>query len=132
MDVKNEQQGLAMVDFNTDSVLDDLNQVVPGTVVVLHNNLINALRKAFPGWEDSWHITIDTRGGIVQIRNLLLSGDMGFVLHITKIDSEMRIVREKAGELFERFNVARSKGMEINRAMADAKVDGIGRLKYEN
>ena len=131
MDPQNIQHGLRMVDANSDTVLDDLNQVVPGTVVSLHNNLIKALRKAYPVFADYWHITIDTRGGIVQVRNLKLSADMGFVMHITKIDPEMREVRRMAGELHERFNVAQSKGMTINRAMADVKSDPIGRLKYE-
>ena len=128
---KNVQQGLAMVDFNSDSILDDLNQVVPGPVVSLHNNIIKALRSAYPKWADYWHITIDTRGGIVQVRNLKLSGDFGFVLHITKIDPEMKRVREMAGELFERFNVARKRGISIQQAMADVKTDAIGQLTHE-
>mgnify|MGYP003648077371 CR=1 FL=1 len=129
--MENTQQDLSMVDFNTNNVLDDLNQVVPGTVVALHNNMIKALWKVYPQWKDYWHITIDTRGGIVQVRNLAISGDMGFVLHIADIDPEMKKVRTEAGELLERFNVARNKGMAINRAMADVKSDGIGRLTYE-
>lgn len=126
------QDGMQMVDWNSDTVLDDWDQVVPGAVVALHNNIIKALRKAYPKWADYWHITIDTRGGIVQVRNLKLSGDMGFQLKIVNVDTEMRKVREMAGELFERFNVARERGMSINRAMADVKADPIGRIKYEN
>lgn len=128
---KNHQQGLAMVDFNSESVLDDLNQVVPAAIVVLHNNMIKALRSAYPKWADFWHITIDTRGGIIQVRNLKLSGDFGFILHIEKIDPEMRRVREMAGELFERFNVARKRGISIQQAMADVKIDAIGQIKHE-
>ena len=131
MEPKNNQHGLTMVDANSENVLDDLNQLEPGTVVSLHNNMIKALRKAYPAFADYWHITIDRRGGIVQVRNLKLSGDMGFVMHITKIDPEMKEVRRMAGELHERFNVAQNKGMEINRAMADVKSDPINRLKYE-
>jgi hypothetical protein len=129
---RNVQHNMVMVDANSEIVLDDLKQVVPGTVVSLHNNMIKALRKVYPQWADYWHITIDTRGGIVQVRNFKLSGDMGFVLHITAIDPEMKKVRRAAGEMFERYNVARSRAASINRAMADAKADGIGRLKYEN
>ena len=62
----------------------------------------------------------------------MLSGDFGFVMHITDIDPEMRKIRTMAGELFERFNVARDRGMSIKRAMADATQDSIGRLKFEN
>lgn len=129
--MENIQNDLSMQDWDGDSVLDDMGQLVPGTIVSLHNNLIKALRKAYPQWADWWHISIDSRGGIVQVRNLRLSGDMGFVLHITDIDPEMRRVRQMAGELFERFGVARSKAMSIKRAMADVEIDRIGRIKHE-
>ena len=128
----NVQDGLAMVDFNSEHVLDDLNQVVPSAIVSLHNNMIKALRSAYPKWADYWHITIDTRGGIVQVRNMKLSGDWGFVLHIEKIDPEMRRVREMAGELLTRFNVSTNKGIPIQQAMADVKTDLVGRIKHES
>jgi len=130
--MRNVRDNMVMQDYDGENVLDDMGQLVPASVVVLHNNMIAALRKAYPGWEDYWHIVIDTRGGIVQVRNLKLSGDMGFVLHITKIDPEMKRIREKAGELFERFNVARTRGMSIKKAMADVKHDRHGKLTYED
>ena len=102
---------------------DDLMQPVPAGVLVLQNNLINALHKAYPTWKDNWHIVIDTRGGIVQIRNTAISGKMGFVMHIAKIDPEMRNVVKAAGELFERYNIARGKGVDIRQALVDLKRD---------
>lgn len=120
-------------DYNPDgTVFDDHGQVVPAGVVSLHNNMIKALRKAYPAFADYWKITIDTRGGIVQVRNLLLSGDMGFVMHITKIDPEMKRVREMAGELFERFNVARGRALSIQKAMADVEKKNSFQLKHED
>lgn len=120
-------------DLNPDgTVFDDHGQVVPGGVVTLHNNMIKALRKDYPAFKDYWKITIDTRGGIVQVRNLMLSGDMGFVMHITKIDPEMRRVREMAGELFERFNVARGRALSIQKAMADVEHANPFQLKHED
>ncbi len=114
------------------TVFDDHGNAVPGGVVVLHNEMIKALRKAYPAFADYWKITIDTRGGIVQVRNLLLSGDMGFVLHINKIDPEMRRVREMAGELFERFNVARGRALSIQKAMRDVQKKNTFQLKHED
>jgi len=114
------------------TVFDDHGNVVPGVVVTLHNEIIKALRKAYPWAADYWKITIDTRGGIVQVRNLLLSGEMGFVLHITKIDPEMKRVRQMAGELFERYNVARSRGLTIQKAMKDVQKKDSFQLKYED
>ena len=129
------QKDFVMVDkpdlLEDGTVYDDHGQVVPAAVVVLHDNMIKALRKEYPAFADYWKITVDTRGGIVQVRNLALSGEMGFVMHITNIDPEMRKVREYAGELFERYNVARGRALSIKQAMRDVEHDGIGRLKYE-
>ena len=130
--MENIQQNMLMVDADGESVRDDMGQIVPGTVVTLHNNMIAALRSAFPVWAEYWKITIDTRGGIVQVRNLMVSGDFGFALHITKVDPEMRRVRDLAGELFERFNISRSRNISIEDAMRDVKSNGIGKLKHEN
>jgi hypothetical protein len=131
--MKNVQHGLKMVDpdGDLDTVMDDMGQIVPGTVVVLHNNLITALRKAYPGWEDTWMIRIDTRGGVVQIFNTAFSGQMGFTLHITEIDPEMKSVVRWAGDLFERYGIARQKGLDIRQALADVKRNNIGEAKYE-
>lgn len=130
-----EQAGLVMRDLpdyeDDGTIFDDHGQSVPATVVALHNNIIKALRKAYPAFKDYWTIRIDTRGGIVQIRNLALSGEMGFVMHINKIDPEMKRVREMAGEFFERYNVARGRALSIKSAMQNVKADNIGRLKYE-
>ena len=110
--------------------LDDHGQVAPAGVVVLHNNIIKALRKAYPAWADHWHISINTEGGVVQITNRLISGKMGFILHIADIDTKMRKVVRSAGELFERYDIARKKGIDIRQAMADLKRSGIGEAVY--
>lgn len=120
---------MSMQDVET---FDDLGQLVPAGVLVLQNNLITALHKAYPLWKDNWHIVIDTRGGIVQIRNTAITGKMGFVMHIEKIDSEMRNVVRHAGELLERYNIARQKGGDIRIALADLKRDNRLEPIYED
>lgn len=126
---------LSMVDLpdrlNDGTVYDDHGQVPPASVVVLHNNIIKALHKAYPTFKDTWLIRIDTRGGIVQVYNRAFSGQMGFVIHIEKIDPEMKRVREMAGELFERYNIATSRGLSIKQAMQDMKHDPFNRPIYE-
>ena len=126
------------VDFNPDGtvyddhmVFDDNGLVVPGVVVALHNNMIKALRRTYPAFADYWHIVINTEGGIVQIRNLALSGDYGMELKITSIDPEMRLVRKKGGELLERFNVLRGRALTIQQAMRDVRSTPVG-LKHED
>jgi hypothetical protein len=119
-------------DYNEDgTIFDDHGNVPPGSVVSLHNNIIKALREAYPTWADTWLIRIDTRGGIVQIYNQAFTGQMGFVMHISKIDPEMRKVRQMAGELFERYGIARRKGIDIKQALADMKRDPFNRPIYE-
>jgi len=112
------------------TVYDDHGSVVPGTVVCLHNATIKTLRKAYPAFADYWKIRIDTRGGIVQIWNLALSGDYGIELKITSVDLEGKRVLDEAGKLFEIFNVARGRQLSIPTAMAYVEADRIGRLKH--
>lgn len=121
-------------DYNEDgTIFDDHGQVVPPAVVVLHNNLIKALHKAYPKWKGSWLIRVDTRGGIVQVYNTAFSGEMGFVMHITKIDPEMRRVVTMAGELFERYGIARDRGLNIKQALGDLKRNPMtGAAAYED
>jgi len=119
-------------DYNPDgTVFDDHGNVVPGTVVTLHNAAIKALRKAYPAFADYWKIRVDTRGGIVQIWNLAISGDYGIELKITSVDMEMRRVLDEAGKYFEIFNVARGRQLTISQAMAYVEADRIGRLKHK-
>jgi hypothetical protein len=126
-------QSMTMVDHDHEQTLiDNLGQPVPAGVSVLQNNLMKALNKAYPKWEGSWLIRIDTRGGIVQFYNTWFTGNMGFVLHITEIDPEMRRVRKMAGELFERYDIARNRGLNIKQALVDLKRDPIGQVKYED
>lgn len=130
--MKDDFRMVDLPDYNDDgTIYDDHGQNVPASVVTLHNNLIKALREAYPTWADTWLIRIDTRGGIVQIYNTAFSGQMGFVLHITKIDPEMKRVREMAGELFERYGIARQKGVDIKQALADMKRDPFNRPIYD-
>ena len=121
---------LNMVDF--DGTVDDYGQIVPGSVVTLHDNIIRALRRAYPKWADTWLIRIDTRGGIVQVYNQAFTGNMGFVIHITKIDTDCKRVVQMAGELFERYNIARRKALDIRQALADLKRDYKKDAIYED
>lgn len=115
-------------------VMDDLNQSVPASIVMLHDNIIVALRNAYPLWAESWLIRIDTRGGIVQIYNTAISGKMGFVMHIKNLTShrDMKKVVKAAGELFERYGIARKKALDIRQALADLKRNPIREAIYED
>lgn len=123
-------QEMTMVDH--DGLIDNLGQPVPAVVNVLQNNILKALNAHYPKWEGSWLIRIDTRGGIVQIYNTAFTGNMGFVLHIAKIDPKMKRVVQMAGELFERYNIARKKGLAVRDALDDLKRDYKKQAIYED
>jgi hypothetical protein len=120
---------MEMVDPPTE--FDNKNQPVPASISVLAKNILTALSKAYPKWDGSWRVEIDTRGGIIQITNVAFSGEMGFVMHITQIDPEMRLVVRNAGELFERFNIARKRAVDIRDALNSLPVLFDGSAPHE-
>ena len=113
------------------SIIGDIGQAVPGTVQSLLNSMMTALEKHYPTYKGYWHISLDTNGGIVQIRNLMLSGTMGFMMHIDRVDTEQRKLIKNAGELLERYNAARKHGIHLHDAMRDVKRNGIGEGIYD-
>ena len=103
----------------------------PASVEILAHNMLAALNKAYgEDWMQGWKVAIDTHGGIVQVRNLLLSGKMGFQMKITQVDPEMRNVVRYAGELFERYSVSRSKRADVREAVHNLETDFTGEAKH--
>ena len=112
-------------------VPEEHNSPPPAAVVSLGNQIMTALNKHYPDWMEGWSVSIDTNGGIVQVRNLLLSGDMGFVLKITSIDPEMKTIMRSAGELLERYRIARKKGIDIRESVNSLERNVLGKATYE-
>ena len=112
-------------------IVGDIGQAVPGPVLSLHNNIMKALIKYYPKWKDHWRVRIDTHNGCVWIWNEFFSGTRGYMMHIAKIDPEMRRVVKNAGELLERYNVSRSPMQKLEDAIRDLKRTGIGEGVYQ-
>ena len=74
----------------------------------LAGNCLSALRKAYPVVADGWRVWVNEAGGLVIVKNALLSGDMGFMLPVNWIDTEYRAVTRAGGELLERYRIARA------------------------
>ena len=103
------------------------------TTQLLRKNIMTALVKYYPHmsvWpgEASLFVTrspwlIDIKdfetGGVVTIRNLLLSGSMGVTLHLHQVqqDPDQRSVVRYVGELLERANIAREKALDMREAI---------------
>ena len=87
----------------------------------LSAEVANKLQACYPG--HIWLVTV-LQGGILQVVNPLLSRSMGFVIHLTKIDPELKIVMRAGGELLERYRQRR--GWIHTSAIAEAKRDSRG------
>jgi len=93
---------------------------------VLHKNLMIALEKKYPGvsflYDDhggkrtAWELEIlDFKtGGVLTLKNLWISGRMGVTIKLKNTHDEIeRQVVYYAGELLERYNVAREQALDM-------------------
>ncbi len=99
--------------------------------ISLAQNMLTALAKHYPGVKEGWTVMPVENQGIVQVTNALLSGKMGFILHVTKIDEEMRSVIRSGGDLLERYNVIRSKALSKDTILKNTKFNRIGQMIHE-
>jgi hypothetical protein len=76
--------------------------------LVLAKQMADTLHKHYP--DHAWAVHVDLRNGMADVRNLGLSGNWGFRLHIPTIYSasefDHRVMRA-GGELLERYRVRR-------------------------
>lgn len=104
----------------------------PANVELLCKQILTALNQAYGNdWMGGWKVAIDTNGGIIQVRNLLISGKMGFVMKITAVDPEMKNVVRHAGELFERYRISRGRGVDVVDVVNNLERSRLGEAKYD-
>jgi hypothetical protein len=84
-----------------------------GAAQTLANNLIARLESAYPAFAGMWRVTVNEKGGTVEVTNMALSGRWGFLMHIAKIDPEGRKVVRAGGELLERYRISRSQRVSV-------------------
>jgi hypothetical protein len=89
-------------------ITDSAGVPLSGASMTLARNLIARLEHAYPAFTGYWRVSVNEVGGTIEVTNLMLSGRMGFLMHIAKIDPEGRKVVRAGGELLERYRVARS------------------------
>lgn len=110
-------------------IVTDVSGPISGAGQTLSRNLIARLEQAYPAFIGCWRVTINEYGGTVEVTNMALSGRMGFLMHINKIDSEGRKVVRAAGELLERYRVARSGSvLHVIDGVLEAKRDFRGEM----
>lgn len=91
-------------------ISDRMGIPLSGPAQTLARNIIARLEYFYPNFTGAWRVCVNEPGGVIEVTNLLLSGKMGFLMHINKIDPEGRKVVRAAGELLERYRIARSGG----------------------
>lgn len=86
----------------------DLPEIDPAALE-LAETMTQALLRMYPG--HLWGVNVNAKGGIADIRNFALSGDMGYTLHLAKIRTEddfWKKLRIAGGEILERFRLSRA------------------------
>lgn len=97
---------------------------------VIAKNMAEALHTHYPG--HLWGVSVDGKQGIADIRNLALSGEMGFRLllanNYSASEYERRVVMG-AGAFLERYKVARGRANDDH--MACLPTNFAGRILHE-
>lgn len=96
---------------------------------VMAKNMAEMLHRHYPG--HLWAVTCDGDKGIATIRNLMLSGDWGFILKLPLIYSasewDKRVIMA-GGEVLERYRIARAGAERTMDQMLSASKDFSGRI----
>ena len=104
--------------------LDDGASTIDCHDMVLAKTAADALDKAYPG--HLW--AVDVNGGMLNIRNLLLSGEWGYRIKqaslFTASDLNARVLKA-GGEILERFALARSRFSEAQYGDLKTNIAGL-------
>ena len=90
-------------------IITDISMPISGYAQTLARNLIATLEQHYPLYTGLWRVTVNEQGGVIEVNNMAISGRYGFLMHISKIDSEGRKVVRAGGELLDRYGLPRSK-----------------------
>lgn len=91
---------------------------------------MTVLETNFPGY--IWFVEVDGAQGMIHIRNLDLSGERGYSLHLKghASASELdKLVRDAGGEILERYNQPREKADQDKLELAER--DATGRKVFD-
>lgn len=82
---------------------------VDGLDVVLAKNAAELLNKHYPNHIWAVHVNSTKTGGIMVIKNLLVSATHGYVLHLTNVNNDptLKSVIKAGGEILERAGLVR-------------------------
>jgi hypothetical protein len=87
---------------------DTVNIKQEAANIDLAKQMSDVLQQHYPN--HLWAVNVDWSQGVASVKNLLLSGDWGFLLHLTAIYSISEFFKRlvmAAGELLERYDISR-------------------------
>jgi len=91
----------------------------------LAQQVAESLNKRYPG--HLWAVAIPENQGIIQVRDLMLSGEWGFIIKLSDFASASeldKLAMRYGGELLERYNVARRGTNQAEIAMLPTDFSG--------
>lgn len=93
-------------------IIADSNTPISGFAMTLARELIARLEYFYPTAtallpNGAWRVMVNEPGGIIQVQNISIPTDCGFLMKIKDIDPEGRKVVRYGGELLERFRLSR-------------------------
>lgn len=103
---------------------------IPANDMLTAKNMAEVLHRHYPG--HLWGVNCDGRTGMIYIRNLSLSGEMGFKLKMPDIYSASDLDKEvmrAGGEILERYRLSRGKFDAAQHA--GLKQDFAGRIHHD-
>lgn len=109
-------------------IVTDTQTPLSGVAITLGKNLMATLCRHYPQVSGGWHVTINTDGGVVMVRNTILSGKMGFTVPISELDPEGRHIMRLGGELLERYRIERDKALDVRQMLAGAERHRSGEM----
>jgi hypothetical protein len=84
------------------------------------------LEAHYPGWR--WWVECKAEAGVVYVKNLDLSGEYGFVIHLARLaqDPDLKLVMRGGGEVLERYHQHRGQRPERLSVERDITGEAIG------
>ena len=98
---------------------NDLGSTLSSTQLSLGKQILATLQKHYPAYAIGWDVSI--ADSVVYVKNTLLSGRWGFILHTQKIDPEGKAIVRAGGELLERYRQSRSRVLTFDQAMSGVR-----------
>lgn len=97
----------------------------------LATNILAMLRNHYTHVADGWRVWVNEEGGIVIVKNLLLSGQMGMIIPVRSIDTDYKSIVRYGGELLERYRIARAGAETLIQSQLGQQRDVRGNLRAD-